>query len=161
MTVMMRSSRRGWQQNYQTQPMAQEEARREGSGMRRNTSTKRRKNTRSTKRIANTRLRKSDGSERRRSAQRRIGRGNLGTAPILSQCFPRSSHQTREGLQPHKRVHGVTQNAELRTLLSAVPPTLLSERLPLLLLLKPLLKQIVMKMTLETCQLLSLLSNMH
>merc|ERR1719278_88533 len=132
--------------------MAQQRARTHLGSMRRSTSTRRRRNTRSTKRIANTRLRKSDGSERRRSAQRRIGRGNLGMAPILSQCFLRSSHLTREGLQPHKRVHGATQNAELRTLLSAVPPTLLSERLHLhLLLLKPLLKQIVMKMILETC----------
>merc|ERR1712233_220838 len=40
----------------------------------RSTSIKRRRNTRNTRRTANTRLRKSAGSERRRSVQRRIER---------------------------------------------------------------------------------------
>merc|ERR1719184_231156 len=151
---MTRSSRRGWLQNWQTQLMAPQRARTRLASMPRSTSIKRRRNTRNTKRTANTRLRKSGGSESRRNVQRRIGRENLGMAPILCPCFLRNSLQTREDLLPHKRVLGVTQNAELRTLPSAVPPILQSEKL-IPLHLKPLHKQIVMTI-LETYQLLYL-----
>merc|ERR1719348_2250023 len=149
-TATMRSSRRGWLQNWQTQPMAQQRARTHLASMPRSTSIKRRRSTRSTKKTASTRLRRSGGLERRRNVQRKTGRENLGMALIHCPCFLRNSLQTPEDLLPHKRARGVSQNAESRTLPSVVPPTLQSEKL-ILLHLKPLHKQIVM-MILETYQ---------